>query len=609
MGVVYHAYDREHGTDVALKALRHTDPQAIYRFKNEFRSLADVVHNNLIALRELIGVGDEWFFTMELVSGTTFTEYVASSGPPREAFGTFELTGGPLDALFGESEDIPIHEEANTLIETTFRSDRKDLDPSLRPLVSDLHVPPPAPTLTGVRADLGRLQKATTQLIEGLAALHQAGKLHRDVKPSNVLVTSTGRVVILDFGLVTELDGLSQTSHRLAGTLAYMAPEQASATDPLPSADFYSVGVMLFEALTGRLPFDGHGIEVLLAKQRNDPPAPSQFAPNIPPALDRLVHQLLSRDPAARPDAHGILDVVGERTDEIVELPQARPGHTSPDSVCRTPSTPRRARGCTRCRERWLPRGHARSWTIRDRQERARAPIPRGHSRPRASGRSARAVLRARVGSVQSAGQRGRCAVALLAKIPPVEARALLPRGISALARVFQVLERVPSVASSPRLAARTPDPQELRRRAFSALRELLARITDRGPVVVFIDDLQWGDVDSASVLVDLLRPPDPPRLLLVACYRSEEERENAVLNELSRLKEYATVEVRTLTVGPLASQEAADLALTLLGSQNDEALERRSESPTSPTAPPSWSTHSPAMYAARIRGARSTYL
>jgi len=169
----------------------------------------------------------------------------------------------------------------------------------------------PGRTLKMLLRDSGRFAPATALeimagVLDGLASAHASGIVHRDVKPENVLVTADGRLKVADFGLARALSAAGHTrSGLLIGTVAYVPPEQVTGAPTGPAGDVYSAGVMLFELLTGRLPFTGDTpLSIAYQHVNQDVPAPSALVPGIPPELDQLVLAATRRDPAQRlPDA------------------------------------------------------------------------------------------------------------------------------------------------------------------------------------------------------------------------------------------------------------------------------------------------------------------
>ncbi len=155
---------------------------------------------------------------------------------------------------------------------------------------------PPAPPLG---FDEKRLRAALAQLAAGLAALHRAGRVHRDIKSSNVLVTAEGRLVILDFGLIRDAEGAAGETG-VVGTAHFMAPEQAAGLPVGQEADWYAVGVLLYVALTGELPFHAAPDAAMSLKQRLEPQAPVAPDRGPPPGSHELCVGLLRRDPAER---------------------------------------------------------------------------------------------------------------------------------------------------------------------------------------------------------------------------------------------------------------------------------------------------------------------
>jgi serine/threonine-protein kinase len=185
----------------------------------------------------------------------------------------------------------------------------------------------PGRTLKEVLRERGRFSPAAaleimTGVLDGLAAAHASGIVHRDVKPENVLLTTDGRVKVADFGLARAQAAVAHTrAGLLIGTVAYLPPEQVTGEPIGPRSDVYSAGVMLFELLTGRQPFTGDNpLAIAYQHVNQDVPPPSSVVPGIPVPLDQLVLAATSRDPALRPaDASEFVRVVRRVREDLGE--------------------------------------------------------------------------------------------------------------------------------------------------------------------------------------------------------------------------------------------------------------------------------------------------
>ncbi len=141
------------------------------------------------------------------------------------------------------------------------------------------------------------------QIALGLEAAHRQGMIHRDVKPANILLDATdGRAKLTDFGLARTFGDETLTqADVLAGTPQYMSPEQASSDPNLgPSTDIYSLGITLYELLTGATPFQGQPLQILQQHRETSPLRPSGLNPEIPRDLENICLKAISKHPAAR---------------------------------------------------------------------------------------------------------------------------------------------------------------------------------------------------------------------------------------------------------------------------------------------------------------------
>jgi serine/threonine-protein kinase len=247
MGEVWRAADQALAREVAVKLLRHelmSDASACERFRAEGRFAASLRHGGIAQVYDVGTVRDE-----EIGAG--------------RAYLVMELVRGePLAEIVARAGALP------------------------------------AEAVLDVVVQAGR----------ALAAAHAAGIVHRDIKPANLMVTVDGTVKITDFGIARQLSAASQTQTGMVmGTAYYISPEQASGQGVTPSADLYSLGVVAFECLAGRVPFDAATpVEVALQHVRDAPPP---LPEEVPARVRELVGELLAKHPAERPaDADEVAD-------------------------------------------------------------------------------------------------------------------------------------------------------------------------------------------------------------------------------------------------------------------------------------------------------------
>jgi serine/threonine protein kinase len=356
VGTVYRALDRRTNDSVALKLLSAgpaLDSRATRRLALEYETLADLAHPNVVKVFD-VGVFQGYpYLVMELIEGLTLRHYLdlrgndtqspaGSVARPRprmlpvdeDSWGDSKQgsrdgsRGGsedgsededsPFDmSAFAEeepSEDVGYHAGAASLRELADAADEPDTAGSV-----DMDVPITMPDpkvqlverrIQEARTDdlnrperMGRLKDALLQVCQGLAYIHGQGLVHRDLKPSNIMVDEDRQVRLMDFGLAKHLadDAGLTADGRMVGTFRFMSPEQILG-EPLDArADLYSLGVILYELLTGRPPFDAKTPGTLWQQVLEMEPPPV-LALNLKgdPQLARVAHRLLRKEPDDR---------------------------------------------------------------------------------------------------------------------------------------------------------------------------------------------------------------------------------------------------------------------------------------------------------------------
>jgi serine/threonine protein kinase len=491
-GTVYEAFDRQRSRVVALKVLDRVAPDTVARFKREFRTLALLRHANLASLYELLVIDGQWLLTMEMIRGAELLEHLSMI----------------------QLQESVAQDRIPTL--TDFDADR---------------------TISVARRETTRasplyiLQIRATfqQLAIALAVLHAQGVVHRDVKPSNVLITSEGRVVVLDFGLVIgeAVDDTFDRRH-VVGTPGYMAPEQIAAASPTAASDWYSFGVLLFQALTGRMPFEAKSmLDVLHQQLHAAPPHPSEIAEGVPDDLASLAHDCLHREPVHRPSGPEILERLGIRDFDPVRIERSRP---------------RKGKLIGRGRELRTLHGWVDAILPGD----SRIILLEG-----APGGGKTALLDHFLDEMRAAGHAlilgGRCqpweslpfnAVDSIVDALAREARRTSSPALDAvLGRAVAVTELFPTLSAGIPFGDETvslPSGDRLIKRAAAELRSLMRVVADGRVVLMVLDDAQWGDYQSAKMLREILHADDTAvKIALVLSYTVDDWRTSLLLQAL----------------------------------------------------------------------------
>lgn len=545
-GEVQLVFDRERQEHVALKILH--SKRHHHAFKQEANLHSSLRHPNVIKIYELIRLEHALGIVMEYVPGVRLLDAVW--GGQRPGPGSRETSRGGWITETLSSSQPPSTGWKNAL---RLPQDAED-DRLAAACVGGNSLQPPQLVL---------LEALLVQLCEGLLALHASHRVHCDLKPGNLLVTPDKRLVILDLGL-TQLTEAHMRPRGGGGTFDYAAPEQLLKRVPTPASDWYAVGVMLYQLLTGRLPFGGRPAMRRQRKLRGDFPSLESMGLHYPPMWGRLLNQLLVVAPRARAGGAQILEQLGA---EQVRREQA------PRLLAEPPLIGRHA--ILELLEQWLlgrpltperlllvegESGIGKSALLRALQQRLQQRalwVFGGLCRERAD-----VPFKALDDVLEEVMEEVR-------RLPTHCFQALSPDERAALCQRFPRLEDVFQLREDPE----PMPPQRQQQLFFSGVLVLLRQLQTLKPVVWLIDDLQWADEDSAQLLRALHLTDSGPPMRMLGFMQPIGTTLTPFFQVL--LDQTSRVRCRRLHLEPLASEAAAQLADWLFPELSPEQRQR----------------------------------
>jgi len=418
------------------------------------------------------------------------------------------------------------------------------------------------------RCDIPTVLRIGIDVCNALQYAHSQGILHRDVKPENIMITEDGVAKLMDFGLAKMLGQPRQTQEGvIVGTVAYVAPEIALGKGAEARSDLYSLGAVLYEAVTGKPPFPGEDpVKIIFSHIHDYPVSPDKLNPKLPTALSGCVMRLLEKDPAKRyQSAADLLKVLRDIAEESLReavLPTQKPILVVPSP---RPAGRKEIQLVDRVEEMNLLREAV------DRAVRGEGGLlflrgEAGIGKTRLT-RELGAYARLRGMNVLY----GRCpALLTTGGIPPYilwsEAiRDYLEASTSEqLYRVIgfypgEVLKLVPELRQKlPAIPQSLPmDPERERDRLFEAVSQFVTNISKEAPLLMVLDDLQWTDQSSLLLMHYLARGVSRERLLLVGAYRDSEVDDkhplSPVLTELNRERLFQSVALKRMLLNDVS--------------------------------------------------------
>jgi predicted ATPase len=355
--------------------------------------------------------------------------------------------------------------------------------------------------------------RLATQVAEALAAAHAAGVVHRDIKPDNVMVRQDGYVKVVDFGLARRvachLPGAPETDPgTFLGTVAYASPEQARGQPAESASDIFSLGIVLYELLTGRHPFPGTSpLTILSAIEASTPVPVSELNPAVPAALQGLIQGMLQKDPRVRPTA-------GDVATALRGLTSPRSGRFAVRRAAGGPTTGRETeRVALRVALAEAEGGGTLMVCVSGEPGIGKTTlVERVLSELAAEGRVCLAGC-------------GKCSERLTgagAYLPILEAIEGLVGSSSgeSVVRLLRLVAPTWFAQTRPAGATGPASSQQAMLREFCAFLREVSRLA---PVILFLDDVHWADLPTVDLLAHLLRHARDTRVLVIATYRPTE--------------------------------------------------------------------------------------